>query len=63
MFDIPKLLDLCVLYGGGNKALLGKMVGNVFEKQPRYSEDWRTCVQSILKVKGEGHVTEMGGVM
>ena len=35
----------------------------MFEKQPRYSEDWRTCVQSILKVKGEGHVTEVGRVM
>ena len=50
LFDIPKLLDLCVLYGGANKALLGKMVGNVFERQPKYQDDLQTCIQSILMV-------------
>ena len=50
LFDIPKLLDLCALYGGANKALLGKMVGNVFERQPKYQDDLQTCIQSILMV-------------
>ena len=50
LFDIPKLLDLCVLYEGANKPLLSKMVGNVFERQPKYQDDLRTCIQSILKV-------------
>ena len=50
LFDILKLLDLCVLYGGANKPLLRKMVGNMFERQPKYQDDLRTCIQSILRV-------------
>ena len=37
-------------YGGANKPLLRKMVGNVFERQPKYQDDLRTCIQSMLKV-------------
>lgn len=27
LFDIPKILDLCVLFGKGNSQLLHKMIG------------------------------------
>lgn len=27
LFDIPKILDLCVLFGKGNSQLLQKMIG------------------------------------
>lgn len=30
LFDIPKLLDLCVLFGKGNSQLLHKMIGERF---------------------------------
>lgn len=29
LFDIPKILDLCVLFGKGNGQLLHKMIGKV----------------------------------
>ncbi|EDO27748.1 predicted protein, partial [Nematostella vectensis] len=37
LFDIPKLMDLCALYGGEsnqNMPLLRKMIVNIFSKQP-----------------------------
>lgn len=30
LFDIPKILDLCVLFGKGNGHLLHKMIGEMF---------------------------------
>lgn len=30
LFDIPKILDLCVLFGKGNSQLLHKMIGDLF---------------------------------
>lgn len=32
LFDIPKILDLCVLFGKGNGQLLHKMIGKVIVK-------------------------------
>ena len=29
LFDIPKILDLCVLFGKGNTQLLHKMIGRL----------------------------------
>lgn len=49
LFDIPKLLDLCVLYGRNNRPLLTKMVGNIFEKQPKYEEDWEMMVGMAME--------------
>uniref|UniRef100_A0A671S5J0 Activating signal cointegrator 1 complex subunit 2 n=1 Tax=Sinocyclocheilus anshuiensis TaxID=1608454 RepID=A0A671S5J0_9TELE len=34
LFDIPKILDLCVLFGKGNSQLLHKMIENIFTQQP-----------------------------
>nr|XP_033810966.1 activating signal cointegrator 1 complex subunit 2 isoform X2 [Geotrypetes seraphini] len=50
LFDIPKLLDLCVLFGKGNGALLQKMIGNVFTQQPNYYTDLDETVPTILQV-------------
>ena len=51
LFDIPRILDLCSLYGASNKPLLAKMVENVFEKQPKYAEDWEGMVRgSVMEV-------------
>lgn len=38
LFDIPKIMDICALYGGENSSntpLLRKMLENVFSKQPK----------------------------
>ena len=50
LFDVPKILDLCVLYGEGNRPLLSKMIANLFEHQPKYVEDWCSTIKSLLLV-------------
>ncbi|XP_048774497.2 activating signal cointegrator 1 complex subunit 2-like isoform X3 [Ostrea edulis] len=47
IFDIPKLFDICVLYGQGNGQLLSKMIANIFSQQPKYNEDL-SCVIPIM---------------
>ena len=39
LFTVPRLLDLCSIYGNSNAQLLFKMVDNVFNKQPQFSTD------------------------
>jgi len=54
IFDIPRLMDICVVYGrGSNSALVSKMIGNVFLQQPKYNDDLRTVVSSIEKVMSQ----------
>ncbi|XP_043925681.1 activating signal cointegrator 1 complex subunit 2 [Protopterus annectens] len=50
LFDVPKILDLCVLYGKGNSLLLQKMIGNIFTQQPSYYNDLNETVPTILQV-------------
>uniref|UniRef100_A0A8C7CFU1 Activating signal cointegrator 1 complex subunit 2 n=1 Tax=Oncorhynchus kisutch TaxID=8019 RepID=A0A8C7CFU1_ONCKI len=51
LFDIPKILDLCVLFGKGNAQLLHKMIENIFTQQPCYYGDLdETCPLSLPKV-------------
>jgi len=51
IFDIPRLMDICVVYGhGSDTALVSKMIGNVFQQQPKYNDDLNTVVSSIEKV-------------
>ncbi|XP_033758452.1 activating signal cointegrator 1 complex subunit 2-like [Pecten maximus] len=50
LFDIPKLLDLCVLYGQGNNQLLHKMIDNIFTTQPKYNDDLQGTIPTILQV-------------
>lgn len=51
VFDIPRLMDICVVYGrGGDTTLVTKMIGNVFLQQPKYNDDLRTVVASVEKV-------------
>ncbi|XP_061459110.1 activating signal cointegrator 1 complex subunit 2 [Rhineura floridana] len=52
LFDIPKILDLCVLFGKGNGALLQKMIGNIFTQQPSYFSDLDETVSTVLQVFG-----------
>ncbi|XP_068613311.1 activating signal cointegrator 1 complex subunit 2-like [Brachionichthys hirsutus] len=50
LFDIPKILDLCVLFGKGNSQLLHKMIENIFTKQPSYYSDLVETVPTVLQV-------------
>ncbi|XP_066510920.1 activating signal cointegrator 1 complex subunit 2-like [Hoplias malabaricus] len=50
LFDIPKILDLCVLFGRGNSQLLHKMIENVFTQQPSYYSDLNETVPSVIQV-------------
>uniref|UniRef100_A0A673XJS0 Activating signal cointegrator 1 complex subunit 2 n=1 Tax=Salmo trutta TaxID=8032 RepID=A0A673XJS0_SALTR len=50
LFDIPKILDLCVLFGKGNSQLLHKMIENIFTQQPCYYGDLDEAVLSVLQV-------------
>uniref|UniRef100_A0A8C7C9T2 Activating signal cointegrator 1 complex subunit 2 n=1 Tax=Oncorhynchus kisutch TaxID=8019 RepID=A0A8C7C9T2_ONCKI len=51
LFDIPKILDLCVLFGKGNAQLLHKMIENIFTQQPCYYGDLDEAVLSVLQVR------------
>ncbi|XP_034282026.2 activating signal cointegrator 1 complex subunit 2 [Pantherophis guttatus] len=50
LFDIPKILDLCVLFGKGNGSLLQKMIGNIFTQQSSYFSDLDETMPTILQV-------------
>ncbi|XP_024908800.1 activating signal cointegrator 1 complex subunit 2 isoform X2 [Cynoglossus semilaevis] len=50
LFDIPKILDLCVLFGKGNGHLLHKMIDNIFTQQPSYYSDLEETVPTVLRV-------------
>ncbi len=47
LFDIPKILDICVLYK--KNEILPKMIGNLFNNQNRYFEDFKVCLKEITK--------------
>ncbi|KAM9743836.1 activating signal cointegrator 1 complex subunit 2 [Menidia menidia] len=50
LFDIPKILDLCVLFGKGNSQLLNKMIKNIFTQQPSYYNDLVETVPTVLQI-------------
>nr|XP_009943762.1 PREDICTED: activating signal cointegrator 1 complex subunit 2 isoform X1 [Opisthocomus hoazin] len=50
LFDIPKILDLCVLFGKGNGLLLQKMIENIFTQQPSYFSDLNETLPTVLQV-------------
>nr|XP_061811493.1 activating signal cointegrator 1 complex subunit 2 isoform X2 [Nerophis lumbriciformis] len=50
LFDVPKIMDLCMLFGKGNSPLLYKMIENIFTQQPSYYRDLDETVPTILEV-------------
>lgn len=51
LFDIPKIMDICALYGGEdnrNTPLLRKMLQNIFSKQPKYYDDLDQTISMIF---------------
>lgn len=49
LFDIPKIMDLCVLYGSCNKQLVRKIILSLFDLQPKYVRDLESVVPSIVQ--------------
>ncbi|KAK7912683.1 hypothetical protein WMY93_012894 [Mugilogobius chulae] len=50
LFDIPKLMDLCILFGKGNSHLLHKLIENIFTQQPSYYSDLEEAVPTVMQV-------------
>eukprot|EP00747_Dinoflagellata_sp_TGD_P079624 gnl/TRDRNA2_/TRDRNA2_160582_c0_seq1.p1 gnl/TRDRNA2_/TRDRNA2_160582_c0~~gnl/TRDRNA2_/TRDRNA2_160582_c0_seq1.p1 ORF type:complete len:740 (+),score=132.38 gnl/TRDRNA2_/TRDRNA2_160582_c0_seq1:97-2316(+) len=48
VFDIPKLIDICAIYGDSNRATVTRLVHSVFTHQPRYRDDFKAVVQHML---------------
>ena len=47
LFDITKMLDLCVLYK--ENAILTKIIQNLFNTEKKYFEDFKLCIRDIIK--------------
>ncbi len=47
LFDIPKLLDLCSIYQGGNEEIIQKIVQNVFKVEGAYKDDFLELVKEL----------------
>ena len=41
------------MYGDSNPELLGKMISNVFTKQPKYWQDLARVLEGVAKVRGD----------
>jgi activating signal cointegrator complex subunit 2 len=50
IFDVPKLMDLCVLFGPTNSVLLSKMFKNIFVNQPKYKYDLEETAKGLVQV-------------
>ena len=52
LFDIPRLMDLCMLYGvKDNVPLLKKMIENVFHNQPLFYDDLQQAAKTVSQVR------------
>lgn len=52
LFDIPKILDLCVLFGKGNGQLLHKMIGKLFFCESDYTVPV-PCTHKVQNIKNK----------
>lgn len=50
LFNFPKILDLCVLYGRSNRSLVQQIVNHLFQVQPRYLVDGTSSIELLLRV-------------
>ena len=48
LLELPRILDMCVLFSSCNRAITSKMIGNVFRHQPQYNNDLVECVITIM---------------
>lgn len=48
LFDIPKIFDLCAIYGSTNASKVRTMIFNVFKIQSEYYNDFKDFLDEIL---------------
>jgi len=48
IYDVPKLIDICAIYGDSNRIAVTKIVHAVFALQPLYKDDFGSVVQHML---------------
>ena len=48
LLNLPRLLDICVLFSPCNQSITGKMVGNVLKQQPLFYNDLVECSLTML---------------
>mmetsp|Transcript_52392 Transcript_52392/g.150166 ORF Transcript_52392/g.150166 Transcript_52392/m.150166 type:complete len:804 (-) Transcript_52392:35-2446(-) len=48
IFDIPKLIDLCAIYGDSNRIAVTKIVHSIFGHQPLYKDEFEFVVEHML---------------
>ena len=49
IFDIPKFLDICSIYGSARPDLVKSIIENVFIIEPGYLEDYKNMINEIIK--------------
>ena len=47
LLELPRILDMCVLFSSCNRNITSKMVANVFKHQPQYCNDLLECCITI----------------
>eukprot|EP00434_Breviolum_minutum_P009587 symbB.v1.2.008440.t1/scaffold530.1/size191304/8 len=48
LFDVPKIIDVCVIYGDANRNAVTKIVHSIFKHQPLFKEEFSSVVQHML---------------
>ena len=48
LLELPRILDMCVLFSACSPAITAKMVGNVFRHQPQYTSDLVECCLTVI---------------
>jgi len=50
IFDMPKLLDICAIYGSSQEETVQKLLENVFEADPRFEEEFVEMSNSLITI-------------
>jgi hypothetical protein len=59
VLNIPRILDMCVLFRGCNTDVTRRMIGNLFQCQPRYQEDLASMgftMEKAFESAGQEHM-------
>eukprot|EP00930_Biecheleria_cincta_P003223 TRINITY_DN104156_c0_g1_i1.p1 TRINITY_DN104156_c0_g1~~TRINITY_DN104156_c0_g1_i1.p1 ORF type:complete len:752 (+),score=213.40 TRINITY_DN104156_c0_g1_i1:135-2390(+) len=48
IFDVPKLIDICTIYGDTNRNTVTKMVHSIFTHQSLFKDEFNSVVQHML---------------
>lgn len=50
LFDVPAMLDLCLLFGSSDRRNLAKLLQSITKCQPKYTNDLQSTSQMFVKV-------------